>query len=615
MPSQQFGVSQIQGDWIAIINALDASDNPTVLYFSDKGYKDATGRFFLPRMKQPARINVTANDGGLLSVMNPSSTGEIILENVDGGLNYLLDYSLDGRECTLQLVSPQGIVTTWFKGIVTRCYQQDFDFYLTLKSLSESLDYPMSLSRYLGTGGVEGLTTDIKGNIKPRVYGSVINATPVLCFATSGVYQISDFTTCTVSAVYDKGVAITLGATQTTLAALLATNPAAGTFDRFQGYFRLGTMAVQEITCDAADTVTLAGDVFKKVCDDVQFSTPQRVIGEKPVITDGVTHKYQLSVSTTCEIQSVYDNGTELENGGSYATQIEFDSYAPASGQWRSFQGKIRVSPFIDSQYPFGEVAIGTITCDAYDSAVTFTSTYTVSTNTDHITALNSVGAIGLFINSDVNISELLNKIAISCGAFWWFGDSDATTSVYNTNLLCVQTYSEPDTTASLTVYPHRIIGDTVTRSATGVGSNGLPIYSILAKYAKIQTVQTDVLGATTQARKALVAQDSLMQESADLNVKKRHPQAFRIEFESLLISQANTQAVTDRLLAYFKKRCDIIDIEVAYETLPRFVIGITVKVIYDRLGYQNGVNMRLIGYEVDVQQKTVSMRLMGYKI
>ena len=136
MPNQQFGVAQIQGDWIAIINALDASDNPTVLYFSDKGYKDATGRFFLPRMKQPARINVTANDGGLLSVMNPSSTGEIILENVDGGLNYLLDYSLDGRECTLQLVSPQGIVTTWFKGIVTRCYQQDFDFYLTLSYLN-----------------------------------------------------------------------------------------------------------------------------------------------------------------------------------------------------------------------------------------------------------------------------------------------------------------------------------------------------------------------------------------------------------------------------------------------------------------------------------------------
>ncbi len=136
------GLQQIQGDWIATINALDTNGVPIVLYFSDKGYKNSAGVYYKARMSQPARINVTANDGGLLKVMDSASTGEIILENIDGGLNYLLDYAIDGRECVLQLVSPQGITTTWFKGICTRFFQQGGDIHLTIKSLSESLDFP-----------------------------------------------------------------------------------------------------------------------------------------------------------------------------------------------------------------------------------------------------------------------------------------------------------------------------------------------------------------------------------------------------------------------------------------------------------------------------------------
>lgn len=609
------GLQQIQGDWIATINAIDASNAPIVLYFSDKGYKSSSGTYYKARMNQPARINITANDGGLLQVMGGASTGEIILENIDGGLNYLLDYAVDGRECTLQLVSPQGVITTWFKGIVTRMFQQESEIYLTVKSLSESLDLPLALSRYLGTGGVEGLTTDIKGNVKPRVYGSVTNATPVLCFATSGVYQVSDLSTCTISAVFDKGVAITAGVARTSLAILLATAPAAGTYDYFEGYFRLGTMTVQQITCNATDNMTLAGDVFKKICDSVTFSTPQRIIGEQPVITDVIAGKYSLSASATCAINDVYDSGVQLENGGAYASFAEYNTTPPAAGQWRSWQGLIRVSPFIDTEYPYAPVPIGIITCDATDSGVTLTSTYTVSTSPASVIILNSVGAIGIYVTQDINISELLNRVCLSCGAFWWFGDSLADNSIYNVNQICAALYNEPSEVADITLNDYRAIGDSMTRTATGAGENGLPIYSVLAKFAPNQTVQTDVLGATTQAWKARVSLPSLIQESADLSVKSRHPQATRITTESDLINQAAQQVVTDRLLAYFKKRCDVVELEYFFSTLPRLTIGMTVKLIYPRVGYASGVNMRLIGYEVDVQQNSVKMKLMGYRL
>ena len=535
---------QVQGDWVAIISALDANDTPITLFFSDKGYKDpTTGQYYDSRMRQPARINVTGNDGGLLRVMNSKSIGEIILNNIDGKLNYLLDYAFDGREVTLQLIDPDGVVTTWFKGIITRFYQQGNDLQLTLKSLSESLDLPLVQERYQGTGGVEGLATDIKGNVKPRVYGQVTNITPTLCFATSGVYQASDLPTCVIENVYDKGVQLTLGVTRATLADLLANTPAANVYDRFQGYFRLGTTTVQQITCDCTDRVSigsatiagLAGDVFKKICDTITFSTPRDIFGEIPVLLDDVTHKYQLSASTTIQIIDVFDNGVRLVNEGVYASESEFNSTAPAKGKWRSWQGKIRITPKDDTQYPFAPLPLGTITCNAIDSGVTFTDTFSVTTNTQAVTTLNSVGTIGLFINEDRTIRDTLDEICRSCAAYWWFGDSDEQ-SVYNVNQINAKLYEEPSAVADLTLYPYRTIGSSITRSATGVGENGLPYYSVLARYGKIYTVQTDVLGATTQTRKALVAKEFLIEEQADLSVaKKRHPQSTRLEFNSLL--------------------------------------------------------------------------------
>ena len=608
--------TQIQGDWIATISALGENDVPITLYFSDKGYKDpVSGLLYKSNMTQPARIRIGANDGGLLKVMNPASTGEIILENVDGRLNYLLDYSFDGREVTLQLVAPDGKVMTWLKGISTRFYQDGSNLNLTLKSLSESLDLPLNQARYSGAGGVEGLMTDIVGNVKPRVYGTVVNATPILCYASIGIYQVSDLTTTTVTAVYDKGGALTLGVTRADLAALIATSPAAGTFDRFKGYFRLGTMTVQQITCDANDTVSNAGDIFNQVCSSIKFSTPRDIVGEIPVLTDAPTHKYQLSASVTCVINAVYDNGVRLDFEGFYADLTAYNATAPSAGKWKSYQGKIRISQKISTEYPYAEVPLGAITCNATDSAVILTSTYSVTVNALAISRLNAVGAIGLYIGSEITIRDVLDQICKSCGAYWWFGDSE-NMAVYNINQLNAQIYQEPSATPDLELFPYRTEGNSITRSSTGIGENGLPFYSVVAHYRKIWTVQTDVLLSTPQAHKAKVAVDSLVQESADLaGTKARHPQSTRLVFESLLNSQANAQFVTDRLLNLLKKRCDVVELEYIFSELPRTWLGMTVKLYYPRFSYDNGVSFILVSSEVDVLLKTVKMRLMGYKL
>lgn len=708
-------MSLTQGSWIATINCLDAANNPTALYFSDDGYKDSLGRYYQARMKQPAKINISGNDGGLLGVMKQASIGEIELDNTDGGLDYLADYKLDGRECTLQLVTGTKI-TTWLKGIITRLNQQNNSIFVTLKSLTEALDSPLNLARYAGSGGVEGLTTDVMGNVKPRVYGTVLNATPVLCFATSGVYQVSDLTTTTVTAVYDKGVVITLGTTHTSLANLLATTPAAGTFDRFQGYFRLGTMSVQQITCSATDTLTAAGDVFKHVASGIQFSSGQRLINEQPVLLNDTLHYYQLSNVTSTKspitINNVYNDNAPVTYGGTYASLSEMQTTAPALGTWKSFNGYFRINlssygaitydaydnknqvsmlasnsfestdtgariycvssnttaiqafkitdvfndgtplkfgverttndlatvapavgtydtyngyfrinpPLQSTPNPttgaYDPILLGTVTANATDLSVTYSTTYTVKVNetpvTGAVAVLNQCGNIGLYINSDVTIRSVLDEIVKSVGGFWWFGDATSSTN-YNSNLLNVALYEAPASTPDIEIKDYQITS--AERAATSVGNNGLPFYSVVAKYNKVETQQSDVLGATLDAWRARVLKGHIIKESADLTVKSIHPQSLRLTFDSALKSDTAMATVTDRLLLQFKNRCDIVSVTCYFSNLPKLSLNQTVRVYYNRLGYKNGVSMRLIGYELDIKRKSVTMQLMGYKL
>jgi hypothetical protein len=593
-------MAKIQGSWICTINVLDSLGSPSVIYFSDDGYKDASGIYYQPRMKQPARVTIAVNDGGLLpNISGQSSIGEIELDNTDGGLNYLADYYLDGRDCTLQLVDANSIVTTWFKGIVTRIHQRSNSIYLTLKSLSESLDTPLTQARYTGGGSTEGLPTN------------VVNASPVLCYANLGIYQVSDLTTCTVLGVFDKGVAITLGTTQTSLANLIANNPAAGTFHRFQGYFRLGTMSVQEITCDASDSVSLAGDVFNKVCQSISFSSGMRTIFETPTLIDLPSNKYQVSGTTSTTIENVYNNGVKFTSGVVTGSLSTFNVTTPAQGTWIAYQNLFKVTPLDSTEYPYAPIPLTEITADFSDSSVTYATSKSITVNSSAITKLNSIssGGIGLYINQESTFRSVLDSIVKSVGGYWWFGDSiDNSSYIMNAGI-----YEEPSDEADVLILPYQIVS--CERAATGVGENGIPYYSIVGKYGKIETVQEDVLGATTQARKARLLQQYLTQESVDTVIKQKHPQSQRLQFESLLTTRANTQTVTDRLLAYFKKRCDVVSLTAYFSTLPDIKIGQTVLVKYDRLWYNQSVKFRLIGYEMDIKRKSITMNLMGYKL
>jgi hypothetical protein len=265
--------------WIATLTALDKNNQPVTLRFSDGAYIDSQWHYYEPRMLQPALVKISPDDGGVLPIFSAASIGEIELINVDGELNYLADYAFDNGSCTLSLVDEHGSIRDYLVGKILTSHCQNHRVYLTLKSMSEVLTRTHPMDKYAGNNvlpdGVEGLSSDLKGNIKPKVFGQVQNATPVLVNTARQIYQFSSRDSCTVLAVYDKGVALTLAATysKAQFDSFLSdqANPPAGYFNRCMGFVRLGATPVGTLTGDACEESALAGDVFCAILQELNL--------------------------------------------------------------------------------------------------------------------------------------------------------------------------------------------------------------------------------------------------------------------------------------------------------------------------------------------------------
>lgn len=484
--------------WILDIAALNGADVAVTLRFADGAYVDGSANYYEPRMIQPAIINVSPDDGGVLSIFKQASIGEIELANVDGGLNYLVDYAVDGRAANISLVDG-GVVTVYFYGTIERMTERGASIFLTLKSLTEALGKPHPAGTYAGNNsppnGLEGTTDTIFGNQKPKVFGTCKNLTPVMVNSSILIYQASSLTDCTITAVYDDGVTLTQGSapTYTSLAHLQSTAPTGG-WRSYQGYVRLAASPSKLITCDANTSASGAGSVFSAIAADVS-----------PAVT--------------------------------------------------------------------------------VDSA--------------SVTALNTVGTMGIFKPDGASSKELFDKIARSVGGFYYYIATTLYFSLINAPATSIATINE-----------WQIVS--IEREATGLGANGLPIAVIKMQYDKMETVQTVVAGATALNRIETLKTPYRVTIGTDTAAATRHPLYDTLEIESGLRIKADADAVVLRLLNLAKIRRDVVNVTAYFSQMPSFNLGNTVTIKHTRLGYSAGRDMVIIGYERDIKRKRITLRLFG---
>jgi hypothetical protein len=127
---------------------------------------------------------------------------------------------------------------------------------------------PVSANVYAGTGDLEG-GEDIKGRRRPRGFGVVFNATPVLVMASQLLWQFNDGAVASVQAVKDSGAMLTLRSNHASVAALLADAPniSPGQYGTCvaEGYFALGGANFGQVTVDFTGINVTTADIIEEV--------------------------------------------------------------------------------------------------------------------------------------------------------------------------------------------------------------------------------------------------------------------------------------------------------------------------------------------------------------
>lgn len=257
-----------------ITAAVDASGTLQTFYMSTGSFVTSptdtpAHTAFSPRVIEPGNIGIHAFSDGSTGGASRLETGDIVLANSDGELDTWANYSFDGRPIVIRssdnpvAAYPAGFSLV-FSGTVASLDATWEQVVIRLKDKQFRFQLPVLSTKYAGNNslpnGLEGTPSDLKGKSKPRVYGTVYQISPDFVNTSHLTYQVSDGAVNDIAAVYDKGALITKGADYATSALMEAAAPGAGTYITCfaEGYFRLGTTPVGQITADVVQGANAA---------------------------------------------------------------------------------------------------------------------------------------------------------------------------------------------------------------------------------------------------------------------------------------------------------------------------------------------------------------------
>lgn len=263
-------------------------------------------QFYDPRISQAADVTRSAFAPTSTRGRAQTSYGDIILLNGDGGVDNLRDCRFNGRKLVVyasDVVNPvyPGDFQIEFYGTMADAYFTNNELHIQPQDRSAELTVPLNTTKYLGNNalpnGLEGVSTDLLGKPKPVCYGVVTGIQPPCVNTTKLIYQVNDGPVSSVDNVYDRGVALTIGATYADLTSLLddAQAPAGGAFKACPslGYFRLGSSpAGGHPTCDVTEGPTSAdrttAQIYQRLLQRTQLANANLAAsGQRNIDTDG----------------------------------------------------------------------------------------------------------------------------------------------------------------------------------------------------------------------------------------------------------------------------------------------------------------------------------------
>lgn len=257
---------------IELTAAIDAAGTLETFRVADAGFATAptdtpANADFDPCILDPGDFGLFAFSDGRTGGRSKLEQGAIVLANTDGHLDDWVNHGFDGRPVVVRSGTDgayPGSFPVILAGAVESVSAGLRQLTVQIRDKAFILDKPLLTTRYAGSNalpnGVEGTSDDLKGKVKPRVYGKVTNIPPPCVNTAKLTYQVSDGAVDSFDGVYDRGVALTAGADHATIAALQAAVVAAATYQtcKAEGLLRLGSAPAGEVTCDVTQGASAA---------------------------------------------------------------------------------------------------------------------------------------------------------------------------------------------------------------------------------------------------------------------------------------------------------------------------------------------------------------------
>lgn len=242
---------------------------------------DPANTIYTSRVIQPGSFKSYMFGQSRLGGSSTVGSGRVVLNNIDGGLDYLDGYAFGGRVINIWRVvdDDYSSKTLWFSGNLESALINYEDVVLRIRDKTYSLSFDIQSNKYLGNNvppnGIEGGENDIKDTPKPLWYGRCRNVTPILVNFSKLIYQCHDGSMESISNVYDGQTSYTFisdVADNATLQALTV-NPNDYYTCLNEGLIRLGTKPQRGVTVDGEGDnnggyINTAGAIVRRIINE-----------------------------------------------------------------------------------------------------------------------------------------------------------------------------------------------------------------------------------------------------------------------------------------------------------------------------------------------------------
>lgn len=221
----------------------------------------------------------------------------------------------------------------------------------------------------------------------------------------------------------------------------------------------------------------------------------------------------------------------------------------------------------------------------------------------------------GLVIKAE-SYRQALDMLAASYGG--WYAPNRL--GQYNVKQIKSPT-GTPAATFRRFIYPEvAAAGDYKIEALERIVSNddgrGVPAWKITVNYLKMWTVQeaTGIAAAVSEANRAKFSREYRSVTAEDAGVKDQFPEAIELSFDTVLINEADAQALANHMLTLYGVKRNLYRLTASYgvSLASAIDLGDVVKIYYPRFGLTNGQLFNIHGILYDARAKTVELECWG---